>query len=93
MTVDDAPRRPLRLPQVGHPMRLGMSRRERMLVVGHLLVLALALEDEEVAAAVSAVFGWEGALAAFAGTATTGLILALWGLLTLAWVRCTRDRG
>ena len=93
MTADDAPRRPFRLPQVGHPMRLGMSRRERLLVVAHLLLIALALEDEEVAAAVTGALGWSGGWASAAETAVTVAILALWGLLTLAWVRCRRGEG
>ena len=93
MTADDAPRRPLRLPAVGHSMRLGISRRERFLVVAHLLLLALALEDEEVAAMLTDALGLGGDLAALAGDVVTGAILALWGLLTLAWVRCRRDRA
>ena len=57
MAAADAPRLPT-VPRVGHAARLGMSRRERFLVMGHLLVMAFALEDEEVIELLTEQFGW-----------------------------------
>ena len=85
----DAPRTPI-LPRVGHAARLGMSRRERFLVVGHLIVMALALEDEEVVALLAKQFGWGAGMQALAESLIAVVVLAVWGLLTVAWVRCRR---
>ena len=90
MAAADAPRLPT-LPSVGHAARLGMSRRERFLVVGHLLVMAFALEDEEVVALLAEQFGWGQSMQAFAENLLAVAILAVWGLLTVAWVRCRRS--
>lgn len=76
---------PLRL---GHAGRLRMSRREIALVIGHLLLVALALEDEDVLATLRALAGWGDATAAAVGVMLKLGILAAWGALTLAWVRC-----
>lgn len=89
MAAADAPRLPV-IPRVGHAARLGMSRRERFLVVGHLLVLGFALEDEEVVALLAELFGWGAAAQSLAETVMSVGALALWGLLTALWVRTLR---
>jgi hypothetical protein len=74
----------------GHGARLGMSRRELFLVMGHLIVLSLAFEDEEIAEALVDWIGLNGEWAALARRGVIVAILAMWGALTLAWVRCRR---
>lgn len=85
--------RPLARVGLGHRMRLGMSRREVWLALGHLLVIAAALEDEEVALALVEFLGLGGAWLATVETALIFAVLAAWGLLTLGWVRCARGSG
>lgn len=79
------------LPAVGHASRLKMSTREKLLLIGHLLTLSLALEDEEVVAALAEQFGWGRAAVSVAEIAVSAVVLAVWALLTLAWVRCKRE--
>jgi hypothetical protein len=90
MTGEHSPRPTFRPPALGHSARLGASRREVFLVMAHLVVLALAFEDEEIADALIDWFGWSGDFAAIARRGVIAAILALWGALTLAWVRCRR---
>ncbi len=87
-----APRAPRRV-EIGHRMRLGMSRRELWLALGHLLVIATALEDEEVAAALVDFLRLPAAWLPTVETALIFAVLAAWGLLTLGWVRCNRGPG
>ena len=75
-------------PRFGHAGRLGMSRREVALVMGHLFLVALALEDEEVIATLAAAGGWGETTIAAAGVLLKLGVLVGWGALTLAWVRC-----
>lgn len=72
----------------GHAGRLGMSRREIALVIGHLLLIALALEDEDVVASLAELTGWSDPTMAVVGVMLKIGVLAAWGALTLAWVRC-----
>jgi hypothetical protein len=85
--------RPLARVGLGHRMRLGMSRREIWLALGHLLVIATALEDEEVALAVVEFLGLGAGWLATVETTLIFAVLAAWGLLTLGWVRCARGSG
>lgn len=77
-----------RLPPIGHASRFGMSLRERYLVIGHLLVIALALGDDELAETIGTQFGWSSATMGIFETVLSLALLAAWGALTLAWVRC-----
>jgi hypothetical protein len=83
--------RPKPLPRLGHIGRWGMSGRERLLVMGHLAVVALALQDEELVAAAAARWQFSSGFWNGVDVAANLVILALWALLTLAWVRCRRD--
>lgn len=76
------------LPRIGHASRFGMSLRERYLVIGHLLVIALALGDDELVETLGEQFGWSAATMGMAETILSLGVLAAWGALTLAWVRC-----
>lgn len=76
------------LPRIGHASRFGMSLRERYLVIGHLLVIALALGDDELAETIGTQFGWSSATMGIFETVLSLALLAAWGALTLAWVRC-----
>ena len=83
--------KPLRnpaLPRVGHAGRLAMSPRERLLVLGHLCLIAIALEDDELVETLAEVFDWGARTQAIAETVISIGVLVLWGLLTMAWVRC-----
>ena len=75
-------------PRFGHAGRLSMSRRELALVIGHLFLVALALEDEDVIATLAAAGGWSEPTIAVASVMLKIGVLAGWGALTLAWVRC-----
>ncbi len=68
----------------------GAGRRETWLALGHLFVVALALEDEEAAAGLLDLLSldpaWLGRMEALVIVA----VLALQGVVTLGWVRCKR---
>jgi hypothetical protein len=85
--------RAARRPEIGNRMRLGMSRRELWLALGHLLVIATALEDEEVATALVSFFRLPAAWLPAVETGLIFVVLAAWGLLTLGWARCNRGAG
>lgn len=82
-----------RLPPIGHAARLGMSLRERYLVIGHLLVIALALGNDELVEWGGDRFGWSAGTMTLLEIGLSLTALAAWGALTLAWVRCHRDRS
>lgn len=86
--LTDSPPKPL--PRLGHSGRWGMSGRERLLVMAHLAVVALALQDEELVAAAAERWQWGAGFWSGVEVAFNLVILGLWAVLTLAWVRCRR---
>lgn len=75
-------------PRFGHAGRLRMSRREIALVIGHLLLIAVALEDEDITASIGAMTAWTEPTMALVGAGLRIGVLVAWGALTLAWVQC-----
>ncbi|SEA45721.1 hypothetical protein [Rubrimonas cliftonensis] len=89
MMVQATPR--LTTPIARLKMRLsGAGRRETWLALGHLFVVALALEDEEAASALLDILALDAAWLGRMEALVIVAVLALQGLVTLGWVRCSR---
>lgn len=82
---------------LGHSGRLRSDLGVRWLVLGHLLVFALALQDEETVGMLISAFDLPGRLMLPMEVALNLGLFVAWGALMIAWVRLVerlkRERG
>lgn len=70
-----------------HAARLRLDPAVRWLISAHLVVFALALEDEEIVEMMAEAWNLSSRMASVAEALISLLLLAAWGALTLGWVR------
>ncbi|MBK0400215.1 hypothetical protein H0I76_13535 [Limibaculum sp. M0105] len=72
---------------LGHSARLRSDDGVRWLVLGHLLVFALAIQDEETVEALVALLGLSSRLIFPLEIAFSLMLFVAWGCLMIGWVR------
>ena len=76
-----------RSPRLGHVGRMSLPSKVRWLISAHLVIVALSLEDEEIVEMMAEAWNLGARAQVTAEVILSLILLAAWGLLTLAWVR------
>lgn len=78
-------------PLVGHSGRMSLPSKVRWLISAHLVVFALSLEDEEIVEWMAETWNLGARAQVTAEVILSLILLVVWGLLTLSWVRMACD--